>query len=140
METILCNRGIKDIEKYLSLSSDDTHNYFLLSNIKDAVNCFVEHIRKNSNIHIIVDPDVDGNVSAAMIYRYIKNDLEYQGRVTYSIHTQKQHGISSDINVPNDCNLLIVPDAGTNDVQQCKGLKDSNVDILILSLVDTLTS
>lgn len=132
METILFNRGIKDIEKYLSLSNDDTHNYSLLSNIKDAVNCFVEHIHKNSNIHLIVDPDVDGNVSAAMIYRYIKNDLEYQGKVTYSIHTQKQHGISSDIDVPNDCNLLIVPDAGTNDVQECKRLRDSNIDILIL--------
>lgn len=130
-QTILLNRGIKDWEQYLNLNESCTHDHNLLENIDEAVKCFKSHISSYTNIHIIVDSDVDGYTSASMIYRYIK-DFDSEAHVTYSLHTKKQHGISEDIKIPDDCNLLIVPDAGSNDVEQCKKIKEQGVDILIL--------
>ena len=59
-KTFLLNRGIKNWEQYLHLDKSNTHNYELLSNIREAVDCFVWHINNESRIHIIVDSDVDG--------------------------------------------------------------------------------
>ena len=99
--------------------------------MKQAVHCFSKHIQSKSHIHIVVDSDVDGYVSAASIYKYIE-DLDFKGCLTYSIHTGKQHGISNDIKIPDECKLLIVPDAGTNDIEQCQNLKQKGIDVLIL--------
>lgn len=41
-------------------------------------------------------------------------------------------GLDDDVIVDKDTKLLIVPDAGTNDVEACKILKDRGVDVLIL--------
>ena len=130
-QTILLNRGIENWKQYLNLSEDCTHDFNLLDNIDKAVGCFINHIEKKSRIHIIVDSDVDGYTSASMVYRYIKH-LGEDINVTYSLHTKKQHGISEDVEIPNDCELLIVPDAGSNDIEQCKELTGKGIDVIIL--------
>ena len=130
-QTILLNRGIENWKQYLNLNEDCTHDFNLLKNINKAVSCFIKHIENKSRIHIIVDSDVDGYTSASMVYRYIKKlgeDIE----ITYSLHTKKQHGISEDVELPTDCELLIVPDAGSNDIEQCKELSEKGIDVIIL--------
>lgn len=130
-QTILLNRGIENWKRYLNLNEDCIHDFNLLKNIDKAVNCFIKHIENKSRIHIIVDSDVDGYTSASMVYRYIKQ-LGKDINVTYSLHTKKQHGISEDIEIPKDCELLIIPDAGSNDIEQCKELTEKGIDIIIL--------
>ena len=130
-QTILLNRGIENWKQYLNLNEDCTHDFNLLDNINKAVSCFINHIEKKSRIHIIVDSDVDGYTSASMVYRYIKH-LGEDINVTYSLHTKKQHGISEDVEIPDDCELLIVPDAGSNDIEQCKELTGKGIDVIIL--------
>lgn len=130
-QTILLNRGIENWEQYLNLNEDCTYDFDLLKNIDKAVSCFIKHIENKSRIHIIVDSDVDGYTSASMVYRYIKQ-LGEDINVTYSLHTKKQHGISEDIEIPKDCELLIVPDAGSNDIEQCKELAEKGIDVIIL--------
>lgn len=130
-QTILLNRGIENWKQYLNLNEDCTHDFNLLDNIDKAVSCFINHIENKSRIHIIVDSDVDGYTSASMVYRYIKH-LGEDINVTYSLHTKKQHGISEDVEIPDDCELLIVPDAGSNDVRQCEELHKKGVDVIIL--------
>lgn len=130
-QTILLNRGIENWKQYLNLNEDCTHDFNLLKNIDKAVSCFIKHIENKSRIHIIVDSDVDGYTSASMVYRYIKH-LGEDIKVTYSLHTKKQHGISDDIEIPNDCELLIVPDAGSNDIEQCKELTEKGINVIIL--------
>lgn len=102
----------------------------LLDNITETLECIKRHVNSDSNIHIIVDSDVDGYGSASMIYRYLKHIGN--NKITYSLHTKKQHGLSSDIVIPDNCNLLIIPDAGSNDVEQCKTLKEKGIDIVII--------
>lgn len=130
-QTILLNRGIENWKQYLNLNEDYTHDFNLLKNIDKAVSCFIKHIENKSRIHIIVDSDVDGYTSASMVYRYIKH-LGEDIKITYSLHTKKQHGISDDVEIPNDCELLIIPDAGSNDIEQCRKLTENGINVIIL--------
>lgn len=130
-KTILLNRGIEDWRQYLDLTEKCTHDYNRLDNIGKAVECIKKHIEEQNNIHIIVDSDVDGYTSASMVYRYLKH-VDDTLNVTYSLHTKKQHGLSEDVEIPTDCQLLIVPDAGSNDVEQCKELSKKGIDVVIL--------
>lgn len=131
LETFLENRGIKDINGYINVSEDILIPYQNLDNIDKAIEVYKSHIENNSNITIIVDCDVDGYTSASIIYAYTKN-LNPECKLTYLLHTGKQHGLTDDIEIPEDTQLLIIPDAGTNDTEQCKGLKDKGIDIIIL--------
>lgn len=131
VETILKNRGVVDWKQYMKLNDDCIYPYSMLSNMGQAVECMKKHIENKNRIHIIVDSDVDGYTSGSMMYRYLKL-VDPKLDITYSLHTAKQHGLSYDIEVPDNCNLLIIPDAGSNDVEQCKELKEKGIDIIIL--------
>lgn len=131
---ILKHRGLneKDIQKYIDdINNKKEHSYNLLDNIHKAVDKLLQHISNNSNIHIIVDSDVDGYTSACLMYSYLIKDIKYN-KVTYSIHKQKKHGISNDIVLPKDINLLIIPDASSNETEIHKLLHEKGIDIIIL--------
>ena len=121
------NRGV-NYKEYKSLDQSCVIPYSNLDNINEAVRLLQENAE--NKIHIVVDCDADGVTSAAIMYRYIKE--VYGNTPTYSLHTGKQHGLSDDIQIPEDTDLLIIPDAGTNDVEQCKALSEKGVKILIL--------
>jgi single-stranded-DNA-specific exonuclease len=131
IKTVLNNRGIEDIDTYLNLDDSVLYHYNQLDNMDKAVECLLKHVENNSHIHIIPDADVDGQTSAGIMYRYLKL-LSPDIQLTYSIHTGKQHGISDDIVIPENTKLLIVPDAATNDVEQCKELSEKGTEIIIL--------
>jgi len=66
------------------------------------------------------------------MYKYIKlMDADYP--VKYILHSKpKAHGLSEDVIIDDDIKLLIIPDAASNDVEQCKELKNKGIDIIIL--------
>jgi single-stranded-DNA-specific exonuclease len=130
-ETVLINRGIANPKEYLHLDDSVLHHWSLLENIEEAKDCLFKHIEDSSPIHIVVDCDCDGNTSAAIMYKYLKL-MDSNMQLSYSIHTGKQHGLSEDIIIPEDVKLVIMPDAGTNDVEQCKKLQDKGIDVIIL--------
>ena len=129
---VLKNRNIRDCNRYLNLSKRDEIPYTNLKNIQEAVNLFMYHFNNKSQIAVLVDEDIDGFCSASMMYSYVKKlDSEYP--ITYIIHKKaKAHGLSDDIVISENIDLLIIPDAGTNDVDECKKLKKQGVDLLIL--------
>ena len=129
---VLKNRGVTDYKTYLNLSEDVIIDYKRLENIDLAVNIFMKHYELKNKIYILVDEDPDGYCSASMMYLYIKRlDEEYP--VDYILHKKaKSHGLSEDVVIPKDAKLLIIPDASTNDIDECKKLKDSGIDVLIL--------
>lgn len=133
---VLWNRGIIDSEKYLNLTEDVVEDFHDLDNIGNAVACFINHFNRKDKITILVDCDPDGYTSAASMYLYIKQ-LDENYPVDYMIHTNnKSHGLDQDVidKLVNkgDTQLFIVPDAGTNDVEQCKYLNQLEIDIIIL--------
>lgn len=134
IEYALENRGVKNVNKYIRLKgSDCVCDFSNLNNIEEAVALFNKHIDNKNNVAVLVDPDVDGYTSAAMIYMTIKNiDKDYP--IEYLMHSMsKAHGLTEDIDVPQDTKLLIIPDASTNDTEMCKYLKETyGMDIIIL--------
>ena len=131
IKQILYNRGIEDVELYLNLNSSVEHDYKLLDNIDKAVEVFEKHYCKHDCIGIIPDPDVDGICSSAELYLYINSmKSDYPIKILYHTET-KVHGLR-DITVPDEVKLLIVADAGTNDVNECKAIYERGIDIIIL--------
>lgn len=134
IEKVLWNRGIKDYKKYLSLDKSVEISYNKLNNIINAVEVFMTHYENNDTISILVDSDLDGYTSAGAMYLYIKR-LNKDYPVNYIMHKgAKAHGLSQDVVIPEGTKLLIIPDAGTNDYEQCSLLLNNNTveDIIIL--------
>nr|DAK95308.1 MAG TPA: single-stranded-DNA-specific exonuclease RecJ [Caudoviricetes sp.] len=129
--TIMENRGVEDYKTYMNLDDSCLNSPWLLDNMEDAVGLLNKHIWNKSIISILVDCDVDGFTSASMIFQYLKM-IDYFGKINVLHHSGKEHGLSKEIEVPPETTLLIIPDAGSNDVEQCKELRDKGIDILIL--------
>lgn len=71
-----------------------------------------------------------------MIYKYIK-ELDENYPVHYIIHNNnKAHGLAKmndgDFELPKGTKLFIIPDAGTNDTEECNRLIEQGVDVIIL--------
>ena len=131
-EEVLKNRGINDYRRYLDLDKNVIIPWNNLDNIEKAVELFMFHLNKKSKISILVDSDPDGYCSAAMMYMYIKQ-MDENYPVSYILHSRaKAHGLGNDVIVPEDTQLLIIPDAGTNDTDECKTLSEKGIDVLIL--------
>ena len=73
LETVLLNRGVADWQKYLNLNESCVQSYTDLSNMQEAVECFVKHYDAQHKIIVMADSDVDGYTSSAMLYLYIKS-------------------------------------------------------------------
>ena len=132
LKEVLKNRGIEDYYTYLNLDESVVEPYHNLDNISNSVDLFMSHINSKDKIGILVDSDPDGFCSAVMMYLYIKK-MDENYPVDYILHERaKAHGLSDDVIITKDIQLLIIPDAGTNDNERCKELSENGVDILIL--------
>jgi len=132
LHTLLKNRGVKDPDKLLNIDESVIHNGMLFKNMERGLNMLHWHIENNSKIHILDDVDVDGITSGTEINNYIL-DINPNIHITHSMNENKVHGIIVNNLEKYDFDLLIVPDAGSNDVKQCKELIETkDVDILIL--------
>lgn len=133
-EQILTNRGIPydKINAYLNTTDSDINNFLDLNNMEAAVKMLFKHLKNNSKILIQVDSDVDGFTSAALLYNYLRANYP-NARIDYQVHDQKRHGLDMvDSIYQNKYDLIIVPDAGSNEYEKHKILKDLNIDCLVL--------
>lgn len=137
IEYSLYNRNISNPKRYMNLKEEDTCNYSNLNNIDDAVECYMKHFNNMDKIGVIVDTDVDGYTSSAQIILATQRlSMDYHKKeypIVYLMHIEpKAHGITEDVEIPEDIKLLIVPDAGTNDTNACKKLKEKGIDVIVL--------
>lgn len=133
VEQILSNRGIEDIDHYLQTSDDDILDPLLLDNMREGACALVRAISENKRVHIIVDSDCDGFTSSSVLLNYLHSLFPsyVENKVSYSLHTGKQHGIVFE-ELPDDLEFLVVPDAGSNDVAQATELKERGIIALVL--------
>ena len=129
LDQVLQNRGIS--RELFEVDESKVLDYNGLDNINEGVNLLLRHLKNNSNINLVVDSDVDGNTSGAIIYRYIKK-IKPNANITYLVHEGKEHGLSHDIHIEEDCDLVILPDSSSNDYLYHKILKDLDKQILIM--------
>lgn len=129
IENIFKNRNCstKDIE----VSEKDVCDYENLDNIQEGVQLLLKHLDNNSKIDIIVDCDVDGICSSAIMYSYIKS-IYPNSDLNFVVHEYKKHGLSNDLKIRKNVDLIIIPDASSNDYKQHKFYKTNCIDILVL--------
>ena len=134
VEQVLSNRGIavSEVTKYLKTTDECLHSPRLLDNIREGAKLYVQHLSKGSKIFIQVDSDVDGYTSASALYNYTFMVAPAAARkIVFRIHNGKEHGVIVDT-VPDDVSLVVIPDAGSNQYEEHKALKERGIDVLIL--------
>ena len=103
---------------------------WLLDNMDKAIMLLHAGFENNKKFFIIVDCDVDGFTSASIFYRYFK--LRYpESQMSWMLHEGKEHGIELD-KVPDDCDYVIVPDAGSMNIEQQEALLKQDKTVIIL--------
>lgn len=134
-EQVFLNRGIHpdDITHYLNTTNEDIIPPKQITNILSGAQTLIKHISNGDKIFMQIDSDCDGFTSAAVLMNYLyKLFPEYmQNNFTYRLHTGKQHGIVLET-IPEDTKLVIVPDAGSNNFEEHKILRERGVDVLVI--------
>ena len=140
-QQILINRGLKetDLAHYMNLTDKDINDpsTFGEDRMRAAATCFVDHLDHDSKICVIIDCDCDGYTSSAVMINYIYDlkDSDYiQNKVKWYLHEGKQHGLSDCIDwiEDNSPTLVIIPDAGSNDIEYLRILEKKEIDVIIL--------
>lgn len=128
--------GIQDVDKYLNAGLDVMDSPLDYPNMKEGVERLRKAIDNGEKIGVLIDPDVDGQLSAALIVKFL---LRFTNNLTYFFHVGKEHGLvqnkEEDIVqqiIHSEVKFIIIPDAGSNDSGQCGILKSVGTDILIL--------
>ena len=140
---ILTTRGIpfSNIKRYTLPSLEKDVNSPLAFGgelMETAVKTLISHINQNHNALVVVDCDVDGNTSAALLLNYLHKLFPawVENKVEYCFHSGKQHGLKDVAPYICDDNanysLVICPDSASNDVEECKILKEDCTDVLVL--------
>lgn len=134
-ESLMRTRGILDILSYINPAESNLQSPYLLDNISLGADLLIKHLNLSSNILFIVDCDVDGYTSSAILWNYIK-ETSFNPKLTYYVHEGKQHGLEDMMdrieNESEKINLVILPDSSSNDYSYHKILKAKNVDVLVL--------
>lgn len=128
--------GIDDVESYLHPHVGCFDYCWGYPNMLEAVNLLGGAVYHHYKIGILADSDADGQYSATIMYLFLK-ELGVTPVMFY--HVGKQHGLrpSKEENIAEQViekgiDLLIIPDASSNDAKECKELHDNGVEVLIL--------
>lgn len=133
--TIFKNNKIDDIQKFLNPTDEDDTDVFKIKNIDKGIDLLSNAIDENKKIFLLVDSDVDGYTSSSIMYQYLKganSNLD----IKYYLHGNKMHGLTNEVMNylnENEFDLVIIPDAGSSDLEQIKELKlGYNMDVLVI--------
>lgn len=136
LEDYLQACGVNDVDKYLNAGLDVMDSPWDYPNMKEGVERLKKAIDGGEKIGVLVDADCDGNLSAALIAKFL---LRFTSNLAYFFHVGKGHGLiqNKEEDIPQQVldsgvSLLIAPDSSTNDAPQCQWLKSNGVDVIIL--------
>ena len=140
VQTLLTNRGIPidEVNHYLNSSAADIQSYMELGEglLKAAAATIIKAIKNDAPACVVVDADCDGYTSAAILMNYLYDLFPswVQNKLDFYLHDEKQHGLNDcvDFMLEKGFKLILIPDAGSNDIEECKLLHDNGVDIVIL--------
>lgn len=140
-QQVLINRGFapNEIDHYFNLTDADINEpeCFGEELLRSSTKVFVNTLDQDNDICIVVDCDCDGYTSAALMINYIndlKSDNYIENHVHWFLHESKQHGLSDAMDWIRDIgpSLVIIPDAGSNDIEYLKELEEKEIYVIIL--------
>lgn len=133
----LTANNVTDVERYLHPDDDCFDNIRDYPNINEAASMLSQALYEGRKIGLLVDVDCDGFCSATLIRMFLNNYYDVDP-IIY-IRKGKAHGLRASVDediceqiVADGTKLLIVPDGGTNDRDECKWLSQHDCHVLIL--------
>lgn len=131
IDDYLQKMGIEYPQSYMNVTRSHLEEPSRYTNIDEATKRLKMAIDSKQKVGIIQDCDVDGLCSAVIAYQFLSSMMANKPIVFF--HSGKQHGINDLMTEILNANLdlLIVPDAGTNDVDACRELRANGVDVII---------
>ena len=140
IQQILTNRNIPidKIDNYLFTSDADVAPPEALGQkkLRQAAAALISTISKQGKTLVIVDSDCDGFTSSAILINYLHDFFPnwVQTKLNYIFHEGKQHGLNDHIlNIlKQNYELVVVPDAGSNDSDECTCLFKQGAKIIVL--------
>lgn len=130
IDDYLQKMGIEYPQSYMNVTRCHLEEPNRYLNIDEATHRLNIAIDGKQNVGIIQDCDVDGLCSAVIAYQFLRsNGVE----PIVFFHSGKQHdinGLMTEILSAN-LDLLIVPDAGSNDVDTCRELRANGIDVIV---------
>ena len=120
--------------RYFSPKKDNLEDFALLDNIMAGAECLEKHIKNKSRIYLVVDSDIDGFISSAILYNYLMENFE-DINIEYHIPDGKEHGLDTIMPLlehEQKYDLIILPDSSSNDYECHKKLNEMGYEILIL--------
>ena len=117
-ENLLKLRGVEDVKEFCNPTSKALQNWASLNKIEVIAQQFLNILESKDTprVGLIQDADCDGLTSAGIMYQYVKL-IHPAATIEVYIHEGKQHGLSDCYEelLKKDFDMLIIPDAGTND-------------------------
>src|SRR5699024_10369836 len=89
-------------------------------------------------VAIVVDMDMDGFTSSALFVKFMQ-DINHP--IGILMDEGKTHGLTDNImnDIIGNYDLVIIPDAGSNDIKQHKKLLDNGIDFIVLDHHEVLS-
>ncbi|MEG1994885.1 MAG: DHH family phosphoesterase [Bacilli bacterium] len=135
IESYLSKLGIIDVPNYIKPSGEYLDLPLIYNNMEEGVELLKYHYLKQSDIYVLCDSDVDGITSISILYAYLKL-LNKNWNIKILLHDGKERGLADkkvfkEI-LSNPRPLLIIPDAGSNEVEQTRKVFENRTDVLVL--------
>lgn len=126
-------RGVEDIDFHISPTDKYVTEVTDIPLFSKGVELLYNHLLDTtSKLAIVVDQDIDGYTSSALFIKF----MQYINcPIDILIDEGKTHGLTDNIMskiLDEQYTLVIIPDAGSNDIKQHKVLLDNNIDFLVL--------
>ena len=111
----------------------------LLDNMNEGYQMLCKHLNAGNKIYLVIDSDVDGYTSSALLYLYFTDVLSevfgFDFSISYHIPDGKEHGLQTlmpELTRDKIADLIICADSSSNDYDEHKILSDMGYDILVL--------
>ena len=126
-------RGTDDIDFHVSPTDKYVTEITDIPLFSKGVRLLYNHLLDTtSKLAIVVDADVDGYTSSALFIKFMQF---INCPIDILIDEGKTHGLTDNIMskiLDEQYTLVVIPDAGSNDIEQHKILLDNNIDFLVL--------
>lgn len=137
-DIVLSNRNLskEDVDFLKNPTGEYQELPFKIKNIDKGIELFIKELDNKSNIGLLIDTDVDGYTSSALMYLFLINECQVpKEKITLFFHQGKLHGLDPKVLKEikkSNVEFLIIPDASTNDFKEIKELLSIGKRILVL--------
>lgn len=131
LKDYLIANGIEKVESFLyGPEKEDEESYNNLDHVQEAIDALHKGFTNNKKFFLQCDSDVDGYTSAAIFHAFFKS-IYPNADIVYRLHDEKEHGVILDT-IPVDADYVIVPDAGSNQIDEMEQLSAKGYTTIIM--------